>query len=101
MRGVVDLDAADHVDQTVRHDQVAAVVDRHVAHDVAAAGNSPSLKFRGLRIEPHDRVGLSTGFDVPECTPGRGNTVRPRLRAAWRSKFLDLAAFRIEVAEVA
>src|SRR5579859_4653664 len=44
IRRALDLDPADHVDQAVGHDRVAVMVDRHVAHDVAAARNGPALK---------------------------------------------------------
>src|SRR4030095_1083338 len=66
-------------------------------HDAAPRRNVPLLQAFRLGIEPHDRVWIDTRFAVPHRpVTARGNTVRSRIRTAWRFELLDLFGLRIE-----
>ena len=99
----LDRHARDPADAAFREPEVALLVDLHVAHGPAAAGNRPGLKFLRLRVEAHEHVlRLVAGLDVPDrAVGGHVDRVRLRLRPAGRLELLDLAGLRIEVAEKA
>src|SRR5579871_1851127 len=97
---LLDVDYADLIDEAVGHHRVPAWRDRHVAHDVAAAGNSPALEFFARRIEANDRVRLGVGFIVPDRALGEDHAIGFGLRTAWRRPFLHRTARKIELAEI-
>src|ERR1700674_445937 len=90
-----DFGEAHLIDQAVGPYRVAVTIHIHVAHDVAAARNFPSLEVFGLRIEAHDRVGLGVGFAVPDRSLSEGHAVRHRIRPARRLPLFDLPGRQI------
>src|SRR5689334_19277528 len=73
---LLDVDQPDLIGQTISDDRIAVGRDVHVADDIAAARDRPTLKFLCRRVEPHDRVRLRSGFRIPHCALGKDDAVR-------------------------
>src|SRR3569832_1747104 len=96
-----DVDHADLVDEAVGHYRVAIRQDAHVSHDVAAAGNGPTLEFFRRWIEANDRIRLGIGLVVPDRPLSEYHAIGFGFRAAKQKPFLDRAGRQIALADKA
>src|SRR6266576_2575265 len=90
----------DRINQAVGQQEVAIRRDRGVAHDVATARDRPSLEFRGLRIESHDRIRGRPGLAVPDDILDRRHAVGLGLRPARALPLGHLASRGIETTQI-